>query len=160
MIPGKDVLFLSLRPVYAELLLAGEKTVELRRIRPRAAEGTEILLYASSPQCELVGLGTVEAIRQATPNDIWKNHGSNTGIGRTAFRNYFRGATQAVAITVMNPRRLESPIPLSRLRAEWLHFQPPQSFRYVSGDDAIRLLHAHNVEVNSPHPKQVPTHAR
>ncbi len=135
-----DVLFLSLRPEYAELLLAGEKTVELRRIRPRAPVGTDVLLYASSPQCELVGTCSVGAIGQSTPDDIWKLHGCNTGIGRTAFRAYFRGASQAVAITVKDTRRLDSPISLSRLRAEWVNFQPPQSFRYVSSQDAIRLL--------------------
>ena len=137
---SNDVLFLSLRPEYAELLLTGEKTVELRRIRPRAPIGTQILLYASSPQCELVGMCSVEAIGQADPDEIWKLHGSETGIGRSAFRSYFRGASQAVAITVSNPTRLDSPIPLAQLRREWKNFQPPQSFRYVSFQRALMLL--------------------
>jgi predicted transcriptional regulator len=146
---NNNVLFLSLRPEYAELLLAGEKTVELRRIRPRAPIGTDVLLYASSPRCELVGICSIGAIGQATPDDIWKLHGSNTGIGRTAFHSYFRGASQAVAITVKDPRRLESPISLSQLRAEWVNFQPPQSFRYVSYQDALRFLSGQDAVLES-----------
>jgi len=135
-----DVLFLSLRPEYAELLVGGQKTVELRRIRPRAPVGTIVLLYASSPQRELVGTCTVAAIGQATPDQIWKLHGSKTGICRTDFRAYFNGTTQAVAITVTNPRRFDRPISLPRLRSKWIDFQPPQSFRYVSNADASQLL--------------------
>ena len=138
--PNDDVLFLSLRPEYAELLLGGQKTVELRRIRPRAPIGTVVLLYASSPQRELVVACTVAAIGQATPDQIWKLHGSKTGICRTDFRTYFNGTSQAVAITVTNPRRFDHPISLPRLRSEWINFQPPQSFRYVSYLDALRLL--------------------
>ena len=142
---SNDMLFLSLRPEYAELLLTGEKTVELRRIRPRAPIGTEVLLYASSPQRELVGMCTVGAIGQADPTEIWKLHGSNTGIGRSAFRSYFRGASRAVAISVRNPTRLDRPIPLAQLRAEWVNFQPPQSFRYVSRQDALLLLNGRDI---------------
>lgn len=138
--PSDDVLFLSLRPEYAELLLGGQKTVELRRIRPRAPLGTAVLLYASSPQRELVGTCTVAAIGQATPDQIWRLHGSKTGICLTDFRRYFDGTTQAVAITVTNPRRFDQPISLPRLRSKWMDFQPPQSFRYVSFADATLLL--------------------
>jgi predicted transcriptional regulator len=138
--PSDDALFLSLRPEYAELLLEGRKTVELRRIRPRAPVGTVALLYASSPQRELLGVCTVAAIGEATPDQIWKLHGSKTGICRTDFRTYFHGASRAVAITVTNPERFVHPISLARMRSEWINFQPPQSFRYVSHVDALRLL--------------------
>jgi predicted transcriptional regulator len=156
---NNDVLFLSLRPEYAELLLTGEKTVELRRIRPRAPIGAEVFLYASSPQCELVGMCRVEAIGQAPPDDIWKLHGSQTGIARSAFRNYYQGASRAIAITVRNPTRLDSPIPLSQLRSEWVNFQPPQSFRYVSYQDAVALLARHEVTFDSPLLGNVLTHS-
>jgi predicted transcriptional regulator len=138
--PSENYLFLSLRPEYAKLLLQEVKTVELRRIRPRASAGTRILLYAASPQCELVGHCRVAEIGQAAPDVIWKLHGSKTGIQLKAYRAYFDGSAKAVAITVENVVSLESPIPLSSLRAKWIDFQPPQSFRYIPMEEAEHLI--------------------
>lgn len=146
--PDSRALFLSLRPEYAELLLEGRKTVELRRIRPQAPIGTLVLLYASTPRRALLGTCEVASIREASPTAIWNLHGSKTGIGREAFRCYFRGAARAVAITVSNPQRLDHPIPLTQLRGEWINFQPPQSFRYVGLDGISNLLECRATEVD------------
>lgn len=143
--PNSEFLFLSLRPEYAELLLEEVKTVELRRIRPRAPIGTRVLLYAASPQRELVGTCRVAAIGEATPDAIWRMHGSQTGIGRPAFRAYFRGSARAVAITVTDVVRFKVPVSLESLRLEWLDFQPPQSFRYIPENEASILLRRNNL---------------
>jgi predicted transcriptional regulator len=56
------------------------------------------------------------------------------------FDDYFAGTDRAVAITVRTPRRLEVAVPLRVLRHLLLGFQPPQSFRYMSADEAETLL--------------------
>ena len=143
--PSSEFLFLSLRPEYAELLLEQVKTVELRRIRPRAQVGTRVLLYAASPQCELVGTCRVAAIGEATPDTIWRLHGGQTGIGRQAFRTYFHGTAKAIAITVTDAIRFTTPLPLESMRITWLDFQPPQSFRYIPENEALGLLKRNNM---------------
>ena len=65
-------LLLSLRPRFAELLLQGTKTVELRRVQPDVGRGTLVLLYASSPMRALVGTSVVEDVQVAARDDIWR----------------------------------------------------------------------------------------
>jgi predicted transcriptional regulator len=48
------ILWLSLRPAFAERFLRGTKTVELRRTRPRVSLGDHALLYAAAPVNALV----------------------------------------------------------------------------------------------------------
>ena len=142
-------LFLSLKPPYADLILDGDKTVELRRIRPRAAAGTLAIVYASSPVQAVLGTCVLDQIRCGTPDAIWKLHGPHTGIRRTDFRRYFDGADVAVAITVSDPRRLDEPVPLHDLRAVFSGFAPPQSFRYVTPGMAKALAQERWLEHSS-----------
>jgi predicted transcriptional regulator len=138
MTASDQALFVALRPAYAEMILSGVKTVELRRIRPKAQVGTLVLIYASSPARQVLGTCVVEDVGIGSPDEIWVLHGTQTGIGRAAFRTYFAGSPRGVAITVAHPRRLENPLSLEALRRHG--FAPPQSFRYVPLSDAQALL--------------------
>lgn len=138
--PSNPALFLSLRPRFAELLLAGHKTVELRRVRPTVDIGTPVLLYASSPTMTLVGRAKVGAVQVGGINGIWREHGSRTGISRAEFDDYFEGLDQAVAITLIDVRRLDEPRPLSDLRHRLQGFQPPQSYRYLDSAQVAALI--------------------
>lgn len=126
--------------MYAELLLNGDKTVELRRIRPQAEPGTLVIVYATSPLRAVLGTCIVKTIGTEAPNVIWDLHGPKTGIPRRDFDTYFQGSRRAVAITVTNPRRLAQPIPLDALREDLGSFTPPQSFRYLTADQARTLF--------------------
>ncbi len=137
-----DALFISLRPEFAESILDGTKTVELRRLKPRAAPGTLVLLYAASPRKALLGTCAVQSITEAAPQEIWRRLGSSTGIRRSAYNAYFHGTHRAVAITVAEPQRLVEPVPLADLRGMLPGFMPPQSFRYLSRPVVRRLLAA------------------
>ncbi len=125
-------LLLSLRPRFAELLLQGTKTVELRRVQPDVGRGTLVLLYASSPMRALVGTSVVEDVQVAARDDIWRRVGAHSGISRGEYDHYFDGASTAVAIQLEQVRRLAKPISLSELRQGRGWFRPPQSFRYLS----------------------------
>ncbi len=131
--PENRALFISLRPRFAELLLNGRKTVELRRVEPAVSPGTLVLLYASSPLRALVGTGVVLGVSVASSDDIWTRLGSLTGLSRAEYDRYFQGAATAVAISLGRLRRLERPVPLPELREGRSWFRPPQSFRYFDG---------------------------
>src|SRR3954454_13704408 len=92
------VLLVSIRPRFADLLLEGSKTVELRRVRPNVTPGTAVILYASSPVCEIVGTASVAAIHEADPTSIWEHHGRRTGLDRSEFDSYFAGTDVAIGI--------------------------------------------------------------
>ncbi len=136
----ETALFLSLRPRYAELLLAGRKSVELRRICPAAPEGSMVLLYASSPTMTLVGQAEVERIEVASLDQIWQMHGPQTGINRNEYDRYFEGLDQGVAILLTNIRRLDRPRPLDDLRHRLSGFRPPQSYRYLDSCQVAALI--------------------
>lgn len=134
------LLILSLRPRFADMILSGHKTVELRRTRPaQAGRGSRVLLYVASPQRHLVGVCSVGEIDEGSPVELWKRVGDDAGVNRAEFLEYFDGARRAVAIELRSVRALPSPVKLRDLRSRWHGFQPPQSFRYMAPATARRL---------------------
>lgn len=128
-------LFLSLKPHFAEMILSGRKTVELRRVRPRVGGSTVAVFYATSPAQLIVGTSRIEGVETDAPAEIWRRFGPDCGLARDEFDAYFAGANLAVAIQLVEPRRLGEGIPLAEFRQRWQGFEPPQSFRYL---DAVR----------------------
>jgi len=138
--PSKQALFLSLRPEFAEMIITGKKTVELRRIRPKASSGTIVIVYASSPVKKILGTCIVENISTGTPREIWNLHGVSTGLGWTTLAHYLQGKDHGVAITVGSPLRFDVPVPLEKVRKCLGESAPPQSFRYIGIAEANRLI--------------------
>lgn len=128
-------LFLSLKPRFAEMILSGDKTVELRRVRPKLGASTLAIFYATSPARVIVGTSRIEGVETSTPANIWRHFGSASGLTREEFDAYFAGTDRAVAIRLTEPKRLGEEISLAELRQRWRGFEPPQSFRYL---DAAR----------------------
>jgi predicted transcriptional regulator len=128
-------MLLSIRPRFAELILNGEKTVELRRVRPDLQEGDLVLLYASSPIRELIGTCTAAGLDVGSASALWKLHGKSAGVTRSEYNAYFAGAAHAVGISIKDPRRVLQPRTLAELRARLPGFVPPQSFSYLSAEE-------------------------
>lgn len=51
------------------------------------------------------------------------------------------GATQASGLTLEDPVTFDAPVPLTALRATG-PFHPPQSYRYLKGDDLRQMAEA------------------
>lgn len=118
---SRDVL-MSIRPEYAEAILSGKKTFELRRRRPSFAVGSRVVVYSSSPDQRLLGTFEAGAVHEAPPDEIWRMVSKRAGIDRDAFDVYFSGCENAYAIEVRSPQRLD-PKPL--------RFRPPQSYLFL-----------------------------
>ncbi len=126
-----EALLLSVKPRYAERIVEGTKTVELRRVRPRVAPDQRVLIYSSSPRMELVATGFVVRVEAAAPSRMWSRVKDVAGITRSEYRRYFDGAGHAVAIWLRDVQPLETPVALHELRQRWPGFRPPQSYCYV-----------------------------
>ena len=48
-------ILMSIKPKFAQLILQGKKTVEIRRTNIKATKGDKVAIYASSPQKQIVG---------------------------------------------------------------------------------------------------------
>ncbi len=136
------MIVLSLKPRFAEAILAGVKTVELRRTVPKIVIPTRALLYASSPVRALLGTCVITSVRSADLAALWHAYGSRSELSFQEFQQYFEGVAKGTALTLSDPQTLSRPIPLQDLRAKPRNFRPPQSFAYVdtkTGNQLIRM---------------------
>jgi len=134
------ILFLSIQPKYAERIIAGSKTADLRKARPNVKEGDLIVLYVSSPVKKIKALATVEAITSARPEQLWQQVSHKAGVTNQEYTDYFRGKSIGHAIHLTELHLLDTPIALSKLRQYWSGFHPPQNYRYITKSDLIGLL--------------------
>lgn len=131
---------LSVRPRFAEALLNGSKTVEVRRRHVRIADGVLCLVYASSPTCALVGAIRVETTYTASPDVLWMRHGDGMGLARTEYDSYLDGAARPCAIVVAAGATFAHPVRLPELRRRHKAFVTPQSYRFLRDRELPLLL--------------------
>ena len=127
--PTGRIAMLSLKPVYAELILDGSKRWEYRK-RP-VPNLAEIVIYASLPVGMVLGSVRVEATLAGSPDEIWEATGSEGGIDRSAYDEYFRPQMKGRAYAFRLGRATRFPRP--RRLAHYGVRHAPQSFMYVDG---------------------------
>ncbi len=128
--PAKALL-LSIHPRYTELILAGSKTIELRKRQPRVPSGTLVVMYASQPTCALVGAFVLRGVVNRPPTKLWSEHGSQTGVSKETFERYYADHECAYGLLVGEVMPVEHEVSLATLRRRWRGFHPPQSYRYL-----------------------------
>ena len=123
------------------MIVDGLKTVEYRRVVPVQARTPPIaaLLYASGSTGRVVAQATVAGLEDGEPEQIWRRFSARGGIEKPAFDEYFAGASRAVALILTDIRAADGRT-LHEVRRRWAGFNPPQSFRYLSSQQAA-LLH-------------------
>lgn len=133
---GSRAIVLSIKPEYAELILAGSKTVEFRRVW--AAESVDtIAIYASAPIQRLVGIVKVAEVVRAKPTTLWSycsKHGG--GLSRAELSAYLDGKDTGFAVLLMDARRFSPSVDPRKIIKDFL---PPQSFRYLANTEIHKL---------------------
>lgn len=120
---------LSIKPRFANAILEGTKTFELRRAVFRAPKVRKIVIYASSPVSRVIGEFIIDDILALEPKKLWAATAKGAGVDREFFDDYFRGCKIGFALKVHRPRRYANPLTLGE------HFglsRPPQSFCYLA----------------------------
>ena len=135
--PNERALFISVKPKYANAILEGTKTVELRRTRPNLPDGSLVILYSSTPTRAVVGWAQLTGVRVGTPIEIWDKYGTAAAIDEPDYDAYFEGANRAFALELNSVVAAIQPIPLDVIRS--IGIQPPQSWRYVPGDITTQI---------------------
>jgi predicted transcriptional regulator len=120
---------LSIKPEYAEKILAGEKHYEFRKALPKAPGVNTVVIYATMPVGKVVGEFDIESILSEKPNKLWSITSEFSGITKSFFNEYFQGRTTAHAIKVKEARRYERPLDLGEVLTSGV---PPQSFCYLT----------------------------
>ncbi|WP_420621822.1 hypothetical protein [Candidatus Poriferisodalis sp.] len=141
-IDQERMLVLSLKPWFAEAILSGDKTVELRRVEPKIIVPTRALVYATTPLRAMLGTCIVTAVVSDQLATLWETFGSRTGLQHAEFLHYFSGAKVGTALTLRAAKRFDVQIPLAELRSSPGGFRPPRSFAYldtVSGNQLLQI---------------------
>ena len=134
-------IIISIKPRFAELILDGRKTVELRRRSVRVPANSRVWIYSTLPAGRVVGTVRVERIASGKPKSLWAAYGAELGISRGEFEQYFDGCALACAIELTRPARLGREVCLSEIRKELGGYQPPQFFnRLGQSHPLLRVL--------------------
>ncbi len=137
---GTSALLFSVHPKFAQLIIDGTKTVELRRTRPRITHGDVVFFYATVPVKAVVAYCRVEQVISDCHDSIWQLVEEKAALSRPDFTKYYAGTHTAHAIFLLGVTPLSNPVPLEDLRRGWPEFRPPQSYRYIP-EDKTSLLH-------------------
>jgi predicted transcriptional regulator len=129
---------ISIHPNYAEAILAGSKTIELRRRLPALPSGTRLWIYATRPTGAIIGVATIKEVARAHPTTIWKMYRYGVGVDHASFKAYFNGAQQAVAILLAAPRHIR-PITIHQLCGIRDSFHPPQVLTRLTESESEAL---------------------
>lgn len=133
-------LFLSIKPEFANKIIAKEKTIELRKVRPHVNAGDYVIIYASSPIKCVIGFGQIKRMIELSPQEMWTNYSSNLGIDKVRYDNYYQYKDKAIGIEFESIKKVQPVITLDKIREVDQTFCPPQSYRYVSNGQIISLL--------------------
>ncbi len=133
-------LWLSIHPRWINAIVDGRKTVELRRRAPSVEPGATAVLYATSPDCCVVGSVVVSSVVSMPLGQLWEQYGLSAAVTRREFYRYFHGVSAGSAIEFGTVRTLADPVGLHQLRE--LGIRPAQGWRYLPPAWGKNLLSA------------------
>ncbi len=144
-----DDLVMSIRPEFAERIIQGHKTVEVRRVFAKKWQGSRVSLYASAPVRALIGSATISKVIKGTPEDVWENYHIALGCRKKDFFDYTKSAREVYAIELEDIRPFIANVPVTQIgRLLDDDLRPPQSYlkldkndRWASAVSVANLLH-------------------
>ena len=132
---------ISLKPRYANLILSGKKSVELRNRIVRLEPGTKIWIYATRPVGRIVAFAKVKAVDYGEPTLIWKQFKKKICIEKTEFNSYTEDRKQVSAVTLTRVRELTDArteaLSLDGIRGLTGTFHPPQFYAYLRSENEL-----------------------
>lgn len=132
---------LSIKPIFTNLILSGQKTIEMRsKIGTKFANDSKIIIYSSTPTKAIAGTAKIKLIQQVRKDFITSNHLHKICISQAFFKEYMQNREYCYLIELKDVKKLTNPIPLSDLKK--LNFTAPQSFCYAS-EDLNLLVNSH-----------------
>ena len=135
-----DIL-VSIHPQYAERILEGEKTIELRRRFPDL-DGFKgrLLIYSTTPVKSVIGYAEIEKVHYLPVEDLWAAFKDDAKIQETDFWNYFRGLTHGYGVQLKNPIKFSKPLSIDYLKKNY-GMIAPQSYRYLNQKHEVLFSH-------------------
>ena len=122
--------FISIHPQYAEKILDGLKTIELRRRFPKL-DGGRLLIYSTTPEKSVIGFAEIKCVSYLPLRKLWSSFSKQAHITKKDFTEYFTEMSHGYAVSLENPKKFKKPISAEYLKKEY-GVIPPQSYRYLN----------------------------
>ena len=128
-----DIL-ISLEERHTANVLAGRKSVELRRKLLNIGANTRVWIYSKLPRGQIQALAVVDEVVADEPNKLWKRFGTQSAISKSEFDTYFLNVNVGCAIIFQDVIPLAPILYLSSIRTKFADFHPPQFFMRLEKD--------------------------
>ncbi len=136
-----DIL-ISIHPHFADSILRGDKTVELRRIFKRDNQETDrLFIYATKPVGAIIGIAKIHSVHRDNAHNIWERYGQSALISEKYFLDYVGDLPLISAICLSEIETFEHKVTAYTLKTN-LSVLPPQSYRYLTSDEAAWIIDA------------------
>lgn len=132
------MILVSIKQKYVQKILSGDKTIELRKSRPKAKAGDVILIYTTRPVMAVTAIATVGEIITCSPGEMWNSYQTRLGISQSDFFEYYGASKLAIGIELNNVVKLDAEILLSAIKVIYPNFTPPQTFKYINKYSALK----------------------
>lgn len=135
---GFSTYLVSIKPLFTEQILSGQKRYELRRKAGGISAGSLVVLYASNPVKAVVGEFWVKSIFEGSFEEVWSVVTSfeNSGIDERD-KPYVAGGRRVLTIEALNPKRYAKPLTLREIRKRIPSFKPPRSYVNLAEDSQL-----------------------
>lgn len=119
-------MLLSIKPFYASLIVAGDKTVEFRKFHCKKGIDT-ILIYATSPIRKIIGEVALLNIIEGDLEEIWLLTKDSSGLSKKEYTKYYGDRKLAVAYLLGQVTVYDEPLDLKDVGLNYI----PRSFAYI-----------------------------
>ncbi|PZO12130.1 MAG: hypothetical protein DCF25_18175 [Leptolyngbya foveolarum] len=117
---------LSIKRLYAERIISGEKTIELRKRPIGLTLGDLVLLYETFPDAVIrAGFIADKTVALSVPK-MWRDYSSIMGVEKQFYDSYFENCEIAYG-TLIHQSFCFRELPLNELRQRCPGFIPPQA---------------------------------
>jgi predicted transcriptional regulator/ribosomal protein S18 acetylase RimI-like enzyme len=149
-----NLILLSIKPFYAELIEQGYKHVEFRRRFNSEIAFSKAIFYVSAPVKEIKFTANICNIVNSNPASLWKRFGHMGGSDLNSFNEYFSNTNNGYALLLSNVRSLKEAVHLDDVRLKEINFKPPQSYSYLRQEspifNALPFLNDNNNQLCQP----------
>jgi predicted transcriptional regulator len=151
-VSGQQWMIMSIHPKYAELILSGRKTIEIRRKFSAGHVGNQMLIYSTHPTKALVGVARVAGASRVRGDGSDEAVCSAACVGPEELQKYATGVKDVWAIQLADVIRLERPLELGDLsRMLKTKMRPPVSFEIIRrGSSWGRIADQLALNLNAP----------
>lgn len=118
---------LSIRPIYADAIFLGKKTVEFRK-KVFSPSVNRVFVYSSSPIKKIVGYFDINHIEGSSPEVLWSKYQHVGHISREEYFEYYKGHSLAYGIVIKDYHKFNTPIYPNDIFTD---FKAPQSYFYI-----------------------------